>query len=115
MAGQIIHEALDLKMIIAWVYILTNTIHTVLYVGSTVDLAVRMWEHQTKQYPKSFTAQYNVQKLIYFEEFVDIRSARLRESFIKKKTRDWKMDLINRMNPSWVELDPTAGRSAQLY
>ena len=102
-------------MIIAWVYIITNSNHTVLYIGSTIDLRTRMWEHTTKQNPKSFFAKYNLNKLVYFEEFEDIETARVREFFIKKKTLQWKTDLINTTNPSWNELDPKETRSPQLY
>ena len=102
-------------MVIAWVYILTNVNNNVLYVGSTPDLKKRIWEHRMKQDPKCFTAKYNVYKLIYFEEFNLIGEARLRETFIKKKKRSWKFELINSLNPALVELDPELPRSAQLY
>ncbi|HEY0653223.1 MAG TPA: GIY-YIG nuclease family protein [Chryseosolibacter sp.] len=91
-------------MVIAWVYILTNSNHTVLYVGSTVDLVTRVWEHKTKQNPKSFSARYNLNKLIYFEEFENVPHARARETFIKKKSNEWKIELVNLTNPSWIEL-----------
>ncbi|HEY0742269.1 MAG TPA: GIY-YIG nuclease family protein [Chryseosolibacter sp.] len=102
-------------MIIAWVYILTNANHTVLYIGLTIDLATRVWEHRTKQNKKSFTAKYNVDKLIYFEEFQEIEAARKREIFLKKKTLKWKIDLINQLNPSWTELNPNVSRLSQIY
>jgi putative endonuclease len=102
-------------MIIAWMYILTNSNNTVLYVGSTNNLRTRVLEHKTKQNPKCFTAKYNVHKLIYFEEFSEVEQARIREFFVKKKKRDWKFELISRMNSSWIELDPELPRNAQLY
>src|SRR5688500_15495432 len=102
-------------MVTAWIYILTNVNKTVLYVGSTTNLMERMWQHKTKFFPKSFSAKYNTSFLIYFEEFTDIHEARARETFIKKKTRDWKYQLVNRMNPSWVELDPSKTKSSQMY
>jgi putative endonuclease len=101
-------------MIIAWVYILTNSNHTVLYIGSTTNLATRVWEHKTKQDPKCFTAKYNVYKLIYFEEFSEVEDARAREIFMKKKKRDWKYELIGHMNPPWIELDPELPRNHQV-
>ena len=84
-------------MIKAWVYILTNSHHTVLYTGSTIDLPTRICEHKTKHYPKSFTAKYNVDKLVYFEEFNNLEEARKRELLLKRKTRNWKIDLINQL------------------
>lgn len=71
----------------------------------------------TQNQPKSkaFTAKYNVNKLVYFEEFEDREEARAREVYIKKKTFNWKCDLIIRVNPSWIELDPSQTMSTQLY
>ncbi len=66
-----------------------------------------MWEHKTKQNPKSFTARYNVDKLIYLEEFSDVDEARAREKFLKKKTLRFKLELINKVNPRWIELSAT--------
>lgn len=91
-------------MAIAWVYILTNYTNKVLYVGSTVDIRTRLWEHRTKQNPNSFTARYNVTKLIYYEGYRYIHHARTREYYIKGKTRQWKVDLINTMNNDWNDL-----------
>jgi putative endonuclease len=108
-------DRLNLKMTIAWVYILTNSNHTVLYIGSTIDLRTRIWEHKTKQNKKSFTAKYNLNKLVYFEEFDDVERARSREIFLKKKTLQWKIDLVNTANSSWNELNPEETRSSQLY
>ena len=89
-----------------WVYILTNKNHTALYVGVTNDLRTRLWEHKSKQSPRSFTARYNVDKLIYYEWFESIVDAIAREKHIKRKTRKWKEDLIRRVNSEWKELRP---------
>jgi putative endonuclease len=89
----------------AWVYILTNhPRHTTLYAGSTIDLPTRLWEHRTRQNPKSFTARYNVTKLVYYQPFEHMDDAVKREWFIKGKTRKWKEDLINKANPEWRDL-----------
>jgi putative endonuclease len=88
----------------AWIYILTNGRHTVLYVGCTNDLPTRLWEHRTKQNPKSFTARYNVSILLYYEPFRFIVDAVAREKFIKGKSRKWKEDLITGMNQEWRDL-----------
>ena len=89
-----------------WVYILTNKNHTALYVGVTNDLRTRLWEHKSNQSPRSFTARYNVDKLIYYEWFDSIVDAIAREKFLKGKTRKWKVELIKKSNPAWNELRP---------
>lgn len=90
----------------AWVYILTNRRRTVLYVGATRDIFTRMWEHRTKQNPKSFTAKYELSHLVYLEGFEDVDNAFMRERFIKGKTRKWKEALVEKYNPYWKELIP---------
>lgn len=90
----------------AWVYILTNKNHTTLYVGMTNNLEARVWEHKIKYDPKSFTAHYNIDRLIYYEGFDSIVAAIAREKYIKGKTRKWKEELIARVNPEWIELRP---------
>jgi putative endonuclease len=88
----------------AWVYILTNKNHSVLYVGITNNLQTRIWEHKTKQNPKCFTARYNINKLVYFEGFESIVEAIGREKLIKGKSRKWKESLIDNINPGWADL-----------
>lgn len=89
---------------IAWVYIITNENNTTLYVGATNDLPTRLWEHRTKQNPSSFSARYNLCKLIFFESFDSVEAAFARESYIKGKTRKWKVALIETTNPKWLDL-----------
>ena len=88
----------------AWVYILTNDHHTVLYVGMSNAISTRLWEHRTKQNPKSFTSRYNVHKLVYYEGYELVTQAIEREHYIKGKSRKWKIDLINKLNPEWRDL-----------
>ena len=88
----------------AFVYILTNAHHTVLYVGITNNLRSRVWEHQQQRDPKCFTARYNVYKPVYYETFDLITEAIKREHYIKGKTRKWKEELISKMNPEWNDL-----------
>ena len=88
----------------AYVYILTNKHHTVLYVGMTIDLRTRLWEHQRKVNSSSFTARYNVCKPIYYKGFDSEEDALERERFIKGKSRKWKEELIAEMNPDWNDL-----------
>lgn len=86
------------------IYIITNKNNTTLYVGVTSDLQARIWEHQNKVYPKSFSARYNLNKLIYYEHFSSIQEAIDREKYIKGKVRTWKEELIAKKNPEWSDL-----------
>ena len=88
-----------------WVYILTNAHHTTLYVGSTSNLAERMDQHASGD-SKSFTGRYNLTKLIWFEEFSDYTEAYAFERKLKRWRRDWKDELIEKMNPAWANLEP---------
>ncbi|GAB55504.1 endo/excinuclease amino terminal domain protein [Glaciecola punicea ACAM 611] len=85
------------------VYITTNRNNTTLYIGVTSNLVQRIYQHKIKLF-KGFTAQYNVDKLVYFEQFEDMESAITREKRLKVWKRDWKNRLINEMNPCWKEL-----------
>ena len=87
-----------------YVYILTNKQGTVLYTGVTRDLVRRVYEHKNHVDKDSFTAKYNVTKLVYFEQTTDVRSAIEREKQIKSWSRDRKTSLIFEMNPKWVDL-----------
>ena len=87
-----------------YVYILTNKYGTVLYTGVTKDLVRRVYEHKNHIDKDSFTAKYNVTKLVYFEQTTDVKSAIEREKQIKSWSRDRKTSLIFEMNPKWVDL-----------
>ena len=87
-----------------YVYILTNKNHTVLYTGVTSNLIRRVYEHKNHAEPNSFTAKYKVEKLIYFEETTDVRSAIEREKQIKSWKRIQKIMLIQKSNPRFIDL-----------
>src|SRR5687768_5462141 len=87
-----------------WVYILTNQRHTVLYVGVTSDLVVRIQEHRQKLFPRSFTARYNVEKLIYYRSYDRIELAIANEKRLKGCSRKLKESLIEDQNPGWKDL-----------
>ena len=84
------------------VYILFNRPYGVLYTGVTSDLAKRINEHKEKLH--GFTAKYNVTKLGYCEYFQDIKDAIQREKQIKAGNRKKKIDLIESLNPQWIDL-----------
>ena len=88
----------------AYVYILTNRTNSVLYVGVTADLLRRIYEHKEHLDLKSFTARYNVTKLVYFEETGDIEAAIAREKQIKSWKRERKMALRMESNPRMIDL-----------
>jgi len=85
-------------------YIVTNQRHTVFYTGVTSNLPQRVGQHRNKEYPKSFTAQYNCDKLVWFEVFAQIEEAIAREKQIKAGSRDKKIKLIDSLNPEWKDL-----------
>ena len=87
-----------------YVYILANATNTTIYVGVTKDLVRRVYEHRNHLDKESFTAKYNVTKLVYYEEITDVRAAIEREKQIKSWSRDRKTDLIFEKNPHWVDL-----------
>ncbi len=90
-----------------YVYILTNKVRTVLYTGVTNSLSRRIWQHKNKIMP-GFTSRYNLNSLVYFEEFRNINNAIAREKQIKGWSRAKKIALVAQENPQWNDL--SAGR-----
>jgi len=86
-----------------YIYIMTNTRNTVLYVGVTNDLVRRVYEHKEKL-ADGFTGKYNIVKLVYYEVFQDIENAILREKQIKAGPRQKKVQLIDSINKEWHDL-----------
>lgn len=93
-----------MKIIGGFVYILTNTHHTVLYTGVTKDLKERVLQHKDKLHPRSFTAKYNCNKLVFYEGFSYLNDAIAYEKLIKGGSRKKKVELIEGMNPEWRDL-----------
>ena len=85
------------------VYLMTNRSNRVIYTGITSDLIKRVYEHKNKLV-RGFTEKYNVDKLVYFEQFTDPRSAIAREKQIKAGSRKKKIDLIEKGNPNYNDL-----------
>jgi putative endonuclease len=88
----------------AFIYIITNKYQTVVYTGVTSNLPQRILEHREKKYPASFSARYNVNVLVYYEQFQWIGDAIAREKQIKAGSRDAKNTLIRSINPTWRDL-----------
>lgn len=88
----------------SFAYILASQRNGTLYVGSTSNLIKRVWEHKTKAIPNSFTAQYNVHMLVYYEVHCTYLGAARRESRFKNWCRKWKLNLIEESNPTWRDL-----------
>jgi putative endonuclease len=86
------------------VYIMSNTLRTVLYTGVTSDLISRVQKHREKYHPDSFTAKFNITILVYYAFYPGIQEAILEEKRIKAGSRKQKMDLINSINPLWEDL-----------
>ena len=89
-----------------YVYILANRTNTTIYTGVTRDLFRRMEEHRSHADPKSFTARYDVTKLVYFEQTEDNWTAIEREKQIKGWNRKRKNQLVESINPKWEDLLP---------
>jgi putative endonuclease len=85
------------------VYIMTNAHNTVIYSGVINNLARRVFEHENGL-GGIFTKKYNVNKLVYYEITDNIYAALFREKQIKGGSRKKKIDLVNRLNPSWKDL-----------
>jgi putative endonuclease len=86
-----------------YVYILASKKQGTLYTGVTNDLMRRMYEHKNNL-SSGFSKKYQVHQLVYYEIHNDIYEAILREKQIKKWYRDWKINLIERDNPHWIDL-----------
>jgi putative endonuclease len=86
-----------------FIYIMTNVKNSVLYVGVTNDLSRRVFEHKSRLIP-GFASKYNLIKLVYYEVFESVESAISREKQIKGGSRQDKIDLVNGLNPGWLDL-----------
>lgn len=87
-----------------YVYIMSNMNNTVLYRGVSNNLQRRVLEHKQKRSPKSFTARYNVDRLVYYEQFGRAEDAIAREKQLKAGSRSRKVKLIERENETWLDL-----------
>ena len=86
-----------------WVYIFASRPCGTLYAGVTSDLVRRLHEHRSGEVP-GFTSRYDVSTLVYYERHETVPLAIQREKNIKHWPRDWKLDLVETMNPQWRDL-----------
>ena len=87
----------------AYVYILASKRNGTLYTGVTSNLEKRMIEHKSKTH-MGFTVKYNIDRLVWFTSGSSIRAAIELERKIKNCGRKWKIDLIEKTNPNWLDL-----------
>ena len=88
-----------------FVYLLASQRNGTLYCGVTSDLIKRTWQHR-EGLADGFTKQYRVKTLVWFEIHQDIMAAITREKQIKEWKRSWKLELIERSNPTWRDRYP---------
>jgi putative endonuclease len=86
-----------------FVYIMMNKYNTTLYTGVTANLKKRVYEHKSGT-GSFFVKKYKLIKLVWFDEFPSIEEAITREKQIKKWKRQWKIEMIQKMNPSFSDL-----------
>ena len=85
------------------VYILANRARGTLYTGVTSNLVQRVWQHKG-DLVEGFTKRYRVHRLVWFEAHASMDSAITREKALKKWNRTWKIELIEKTNPTWADL-----------
>ena len=86
-----------------FIYILASKRNGTLYIGVTNDLIRRIYEHKN-DFIEGFTKKYQVHRLVYYEQTESIETAINREKQLKKWRREWKINLIENMNPTWEDL-----------
>ncbi len=84
---------------------MSNKKEGVLYIGVTNLLSERVRQHKTGMGSK-FTKRYRLTRLVYYEEYTSIKEAIYREKQLKKWNRQWKINLIEAINPDWNDLFP---------
>ena len=86
-----------------YVHILASGRNGTLYVGVTNDLVRRIWEHKNET-ADGFTKRYGVKQLVWFDSTTDVEGAIRREKTMKRWPRDYKLNVIEEMNPQWRDL-----------
>jgi len=86
-----------------YVYILASKYNGTIYIGVTRDIVNRVSQHKSNDL-ESFTKKYNIHRLVYYEDTENITDAITREKQLKNWHRSWKIALIERDNPKWLDL-----------
>jgi putative endonuclease len=88
---------------IYYVYIMANHKNGTVYVGMTNNIVIRSTQHRENR-GSVFTSENRVRRLVYYEEYADVRDAIVREKRLKGWNRPWKLELIEKHNPEWKDL-----------
>jgi len=86
-----------------YLYLMASGRNGTTYLGVTSDLLKRVWQHRN-EVTDSFSRKYGRTQLVWYEAYDDIQQARRRELQMKKWKRAWKIELIERDNPQWLDL-----------
>ena len=86
-----------------FVYVMASQKNGTLYVGVTNNLVRRVYEHKNNLV-EGFTKQYDVHTLVWFESTPSIEAAIAREKQLKNWKREWKLALLEKTNPDWLDL-----------
>ena len=86
-----------------FVYMMSEKPRGVIYTGVTSDLPGRIYEHRTAS-QKGYTEKYRAKNLVWFETHPNIVLAIQREKSLKRYVREWKIRLIEELNPTWMDL-----------
>ncbi|POO57675.1 GIY-YIG nuclease family protein [Agrobacterium rosae] len=86
-----------------FVYMMSDKPRGVIYTGVTGDLAGRVWEHRNAV-QKGYTEKYRAKSLVWFEAHPNIVLAIQREKSLKRYLREWKIRLVEELNPTWLDL-----------
>jgi putative endonuclease len=89
-----------------FVYIITNNPYGTLYTGVTSNLIQRIHQHR-EGVVEGFSKRHDLNRLVWYEVHEDVHAAITSEKRIKKYRRDWKVNLIQQMNPQWIDLYET--------
>ena len=90
------------------VYMLASKKRGRIYTGVTSDLPGRIFQHQSGAGSKH-AAKYQIRRLVWFDTFEDMPTAIQKEKSLKRYLRQWKINLIEEVNPDWLPLDPETG------
>ena len=86
-----------------WLYMMADRYRGTIYTGVTADLPRRSYQHRTGAGSR-FVKKYELLRLVYVEPYERIDEAIAREKAVKKWNRSWKIELIERANPDWLDL-----------